>query len=153
MDAEELEGTQLRSGRFAVEDWKAFLWADATRNEEDAFRYDGAAEAAGEDGQLVPHTMAQHIAFEATGGIDETMGRLADDWQRGAALGGLRVDFQAPLRTERALDVSGEITDVEFKEGSSGRLTIVTLRYLAEIPDGETVFEMDADMVLMGDVR
>lgn len=152
MDAEELEGTQLRSGRFAVEDWKAFLWADATRNEEDAFRYDEAAEAAGEAGQLVPHTMAQHIAFEATGGIDETMGRLADDWQRGAALGGLRVDFHAPLRTERTLDVSGEITDVEIKEGSSGQLTIVTLRYLAETPDGETVFEMAVDMVLMGDV-
>jgi acyl dehydratase len=146
---DELTGTELPTGRFAVEDWKAFLWADATRDDEDAFRYDEAAMDAGEDGQLVPHSMAQHVAFEATGGIEATMSKLADDWQSGAALGGLRVEFHAPLETGQPLEVGGRISNVEQKEGSSGGLTIVTLSYEAETPAGEPVFEMDADMVLM----
>jgi len=149
MDAADLDGTELGAGRFTVEDWKAFLWADATRDAEDAFRHDDAAAAAGESGQLVPHTMAQHVAFEATGGIKATMGQFSDNWQSGAALGGLRVDFHEPMTTGDPLEVSGEITGVEVKDGSSGELTIITLSYDAETTDGEAVFDMDADMVLM----
>jgi acyl dehydratase len=151
MDGDELAGTELPSGSFAVEDWKAFLWADATRDDEAAFRYDEAARTAGEDGQLVPHSMAQHIAFEATGGIEATMATLSDDWQSGAALGQLGVEFHDPLETGQPLKVAGRISNVEETKGSSGALTIVTLSYEAETPAGDPVFEMDADMVLMED--
>lgn len=151
MDRTELEGTELPGGEFTVEDWRAHLWADATRNDEDAFRYDEAAQAAGEPGQLVPFTMCQYIAFEATGGIEETMGRLAEDWTSGAALGQWRAEFHSPIETGQPLSVSGHIGDVERKDGSDGGLTIVTHVYEATTPDGDRVFDMEADMVVMED--
>lgn len=149
MKGTDLEGTELPSGEFTVEDWTAYLWADATRNEEDAFRYDHAAEAAGEPGQLVPFTMCQHIVFEATGGIEATMSRIDDDWTSGAALGQLRAEFHAPLETGQPLRVSGHVGTVEEKAGSQGSLTIVTHVYEATTTDGDPVFDVEADMVLM----
>ncbi|WP_435158268.1 FAS1-like dehydratase domain-containing protein [Haladaptatus sp. DFWS20] len=146
-----IEGTELPSGEFTVEDWKAYLWADATRNDEDTFRYDEAAQVAGEPRQLVPFSMCQHIVVEATGGIEETMGRLADDWTSGAALGQLRAEFHAPLETGQPLQVSGYISNVDKKEGSTGPLTIVTQVYEVTMSDGAPVFDMEADMVLMGE--
>ena len=151
MVTSDLEGTQIPRGEFEVEGWKAYLWADATRDDEDAFRYDEDAEAVGEPGQLIPHSMCQHIVFEATGGIEATMSRLTDDWKSGAALGGLRVDFHAPIETDTALTVEGEITSVVEKEGSSGGLTIVTHEYAVSTLDGEPVYDLEADMVLMED--
>lgn len=149
MDRTELEGTEIPGGEFTVEDWKAYLWADATRNHEDAFRHDEAAEATGEPGQLVPFTMCQHIVFEATGGIEATMGRLDEDWTSGAALGQLRAEFKAPLEAGQPLEVRGHISDVVETEGSAGPLTIVTHVYEAATPDGDLVFDLEADMVLM----
>ncbi|MFC7131527.1 MULTISPECIES: MaoC family dehydratase [Salinibaculum] len=151
MVASELAGTEIPGGEFEVEGWKAHLWADATREDEDAFRYDEDAEAKGEPGQLVPHSMCQHIVFEATGGIEATMSRLTDDWKSGAALGGLRVDFHGPIETATTLRVEGEITDVVEKEGSSGGLTIVTHEYAVSTADGDPVYDLAADMVLMED--
>lgn len=152
MTARELAGTEIPSGEFEVEGWKAYLWADATRDEESAFRYDDDAKAAGEPGQLIPHSMCQHIVFEATGGIEATMSRLTDDWKSGAALGGLRVDFHAPTETETTLRVDGAITNVVEKEGSTGGLTIVTHEYAVSTTDGEAVYDLEADMVLLEDV-
>ncbi|WP_255197615.1 MaoC family dehydratase [Halorarius litoreus] len=152
MVATELEGTEIPSGEFGVEGWKAYLWADATRDEEAAFRYDEDAEAVGEPGQLVPHSMCQHIVFEATGGIEATMSRLTDDWKSGAALGGLRVEFHAPIETGTTLTVDGAITSVVEKEGSSGGLTIVTHEYAVSTPDGDAVYDLEADMVLLEDL-
>jgi acyl dehydratase len=149
MAVSELEGTELPSGEFEVEGWKAHLWADATRDEDAAFRYDEDAEAVGEPGQLVPHSMCQHIVFEATGGIEATMSRLTDDWKSGAALGGLRVDFHAPIETATTLAVDGEITNVVEKEGSTGGLTIVTHEYAVSTTDGEAVYDLAADMVIL----
>ncbi len=143
-----LEGTRLPSGDFAVEDWKAFLWADATRNEEDGFRYE--EETAEASGQFVPHSMCQHIVFEATGGIDETMSRLTEDWTSGAALGGLRIEFHGPIETGEELHVTGEITNVAQKEGSSGSLTIVTHAYEVTDTSDDPVYDLEADMVLLG---
>jgi acyl dehydratase len=151
MVASDLEGTQIPRGEFEVESWKAHLWADATRDGEDAFRYDENAEGKGEPGQVIPHSMCQHIVFEATGGIEATMSRLTDDWKSGAALGGLRVDFHAPIETGTTLTVEGEITDVVEKGGSSGVLTIVTHDYAVSTLKGEPVYDLEADMVLMED--
>ncbi|MFP9191437.1 MaoC family dehydratase N-terminal domain-containing protein [Natrialbaceae archaeon A-CW1-1] len=151
MDPTKLVGTELPSGEYTVDRWKAFLWADATRNDEDAFRYDTDAEACGESGQLVPHTLCQHIAFEATGGIESTMGRLADNWSEGAALGQLRADFHRPLHVGETVHVTGQIEHVERKEGSSGQLTIVTLSYDVTTETDDPIYDMEADMVLMGD--
>jgi hypothetical protein len=151
MAATELEGTRLPTGEFEVEGWKAHLWADATRDDETAFRYDDDARAAGAPRQLVPHSMCQHIVFEATGGIDATMSRLTDDWTSGAALGGLRADFHAPIETDQSLTVEGRIDNVVEKEGSSGGLTIVTHAYTVTTADGEPVYDLEADMVLLED--
>lgn len=149
MAASDLEGTELPSGEFNVEGWKAHLWADATRDGEAAFRYDEDARDAGEPGQLVPHSMCQHIVFEATGGIEATMSRLTDDWKNGAALGGLRVDFHAPIETATPLAVEGAITNVVEKEGSTGGLTIVTHEYAVSTADGTAVYDLEADMVIL----
>ena len=148
---EQLEGTQLPAGEYEVEGWKAYLWADATRNEENAFRYDEDAKSLGEPGQLVPHSMCQHIVFEATGGINETMSYISDDWTSGAALGGLRVDFHAPLEVGETLTVDGEISNVIEKEGSSGTLTIVTYAYTVTTAEGDGVYDLEADLILMED--
>jgi len=145
----DMEGTQLPSGGFTVEDWKAFLWADATRNGDDAFRYGSEAETDRPSAQLVPQSMCQHIVFEATGGIDRTMSRLTDDWTSGAALGGLRVEFHDSLETGEELQVTGEITSVERKQGSSGPLTIVTHAYEVTDESDEPVYDLEADMVLL----
>lgn len=149
MVSTDLEGTELPFGEFSIKDWKAFLWADATRDEADEFRYDDDARESGAPGQLVPHTMCQHIVFEATGGIDETMSRLTEDWTSGAALGGLRAEFHAPLPTGEPLSVEGHISSVEQKEGSMGPLTIVTHVYEVRTRDDEHVFDLEADMVLL----
>ncbi|WP_458210639.1 FAS1-like dehydratase domain-containing protein [Haladaptatus sp. NG-SE-30] len=147
----ELEGTELPSGEFEVGGWKAHLWADATRNDEDAFRYEEDAKAAGEPGQLVPYSMCHHIVVEATDGVDAMMNRITDKWTAGAALGGLRVDFHAPLQSGETLRVEGRVDDVVEKEGKSGRLTIVTHAYSVTSPTGDPVYDLEADIVVLGD--
>jgi hypothetical protein len=151
MDTKQLEGTELPSGEYTVEGWKAFLWADATRNENDEFRYDEAVEADDASRQLVPYSMCHYIAFEATGGIEETMNRISDDWQEGAALGQLRTDLHSPIMVDEPYHVSGHISNVEHKEGSTGGLTIVTQSYEVTTTDDEPVYDMEIDMVLMED--
>jgi len=133
-----LKGTELSTGSYTVEKWKAHLWADATRNRNDAFRYDEDAQTIGEDGQLVPHSMCQHIVFEATGGIDKTMSYISDDWTSGA-----------PLKVGITLEIEGHISEVVKKEGSSGPLTIVTFAYTVTDQDGEHIYDLEADLVLM----
>jgi acyl dehydratase len=151
MVANNLEGTDIPSGEFEVKGWKAYLWAEATCDDEAAFRYDEDAREVGEPGQLVPHSMCQHIVFEATGGIEATMSRLTDDWKNGAALGGLRVDFHAPIEAGTSFTVEGEISNVIKKEGSAGELTIITHEYAVSTPNGEPVYDLEADMVLIED--
>lgn len=149
MAGTELEGTELPAGDYAIEGWKAFLWADATRNDEPAYRYEEDALEAGAPGQLVPHTMCQHIVYEATGGIDATLSRFVDDWTSGAALGGLRVEFHAPLETDQTLHVEGTIDEVVEKEGSSGPMTIVTQTYEVTATDGSPVYDLEVDIILL----
>lgn len=147
----DLVGTELPSGEYTVEDWKAHLWADATRNDEDAFRYDEDAREKGEPGQVVPHSMCQHIVFEASGGIEEAMSYASEDWRSGAALGGLRVEYHAPVEVGQTLHASGHISDVFEKEGSSGTLTFVTYSYTVNSEGGEPLYDFEADVVLLGD--
>ncbi|MFC6719815.1 MaoC family dehydratase N-terminal domain-containing protein [Natrialbaceae archaeon GCM10025810] len=149
MDIDELEGQPLPDGTFTVESWKAFLWADATRNDEDAYRYPEQGEELGADGQLVPPSLCQHIAFEASGGIDETLGRVSDNWASGAALGGLRTDLYMPIIVNEPLQVSGEIASVEQKDGSSGQLSIITFDYEVTDSADEPVYDMEADLILL----
>lgn len=149
MEVQQLEGQELPTGEISVERWKAFLWADATRNGEDAFRYDERAAELGEDGQLVPPTLCQHVAFEATGGIEATLGQVSDDWKSGAALGQLRVEFHAPMHVDEPYAVTGEIANIDRKDGSQGELTIITYAYEVTTTDGEPVYDLEADLILM----
>lgn len=151
MRRSELIGTELPSGEYEVGGWKAHLWADATRNDNDAFRYTEDAQATAGTKQLIPHSMCQHIVFEATGGIEKTMNRLTDDWTSGAALGGLRADFHSPIEVGETLYVEGAIEDVIGKEGSSGGLTIVTHAYSVETADETPVYDLEADMIILED--
>jgi len=146
----DLAGTELPAGEFEVGGWKAHLWADATRNDEDAFRYEEDAKAAGAPGQLVPYSLCHHVVVEATDGVDAMMNRITDEWTDGAALGGLRVDVHAPIESGTTLQVEGHIDAVEEKEGESGRLTIVTHAYTVTTADGDPVYDLEADIVVMG---
>lgn len=149
MDVHELEGRQLPAGEMEVERWKAFLWADGTRNNEDAFRYEERAAELGADGQLVPPTLCQHIAFEATGGIERTLGQVSDDWKSGAALGQLRVEFHEPMYVDEMYAVTGEIKEIVEKDGSDGALTVITYAYDVTTTDDEPVYDLEADLILM----
>ncbi|WP_435361841.1 MaoC family dehydratase [Haloarchaeobius sp. DFWS5] len=148
MELAELEGTSLPDGELTIESWQAFLWADATRNEEAAFRYGDAATEQGEAGQLVPPTMCQHLAVDATGGIEGTLGNVAPDWKEGAALARLDADFNQPIRVHEPYHVSGYIPNVATKDGSRGELTFVTFEYDVTTTAGEPVYDLSFDVVL-----
>lgn len=145
----DLVGTELPSGTYTVEDWKAYLWADGSRDEETAFRYDEDATEKGEPGQVVPHTICQHIVFQATGGIEESMSYASEDWTSGAALAGLRVEFHEPIEVGEPLHASGRISDVYEKEGSTGQLTFVTYDYDVTDERGTLIYDFEADVVLL----
>lgn len=147
----DLEGTEIPGGTYTVEGWKAHLWADATHSEEDSFRYESDARRRGAPGQLIPYSMCHHIVVEATEGVDAMMNRITSDWTEGAALGGLRVDVHGPMLAEQELSVEGHIDEVVEKEGASGGLTIVTHAYSVTAPEGAAVYDLEADMVVMGE--
>jgi hydroxyacyl-ACP dehydratase HTD2-like protein with hotdog domain len=93
--------------------------------------------------------MCHYIAFEATGGVDETMNRISDDWQGGAAFGELRADFHSPLEVGVEYHATGEVSNVDQKKGSTGELTIVTVSYELSTADDEPAYDMEADIILM----
>ncbi|WP_435348614.1 FAS1-like dehydratase domain-containing protein [Haloarchaeobius sp. HRN-SO-5] len=143
-DVEGFVGQTFEGSEFTVERWMAYLWADATENPDDGFRYPD------DDGvQYVPPTFGQVVARQAAG-IDDIEARLrGGDWaDPNVFLGGQRFSFDRPLRVGETYRASAEITDLEEKSGSSGDFHVLTVAYTVETADGTPAYEMETDLVV-----
>lgn len=79
------------------------------------------------------------------------MSRISDDWQGGAAFGELRAEFHRPLKVGVEYHASGQVSNIEHKEGSTGELTIVTLSSERTTANDKPAYDMEADIILMED--
>jgi hypothetical protein len=149
MELRDIEGRELPSGEVEVTRRDAFLWAEATRNEDDAFRYDEDARELGADGQIVPPVLLQHVANEGAAGTEEALADVDVDWESGVYLGEQTFEYDEPLAVGETYRVCGSIPSVEYKEGSSGNFHLVTLAYDIESTAGETVAETSKTIVFM----
>lgn len=141
----------LPSGEFTVESWMAHLWADATNNEDDVFRYDDDAREIGEEVQLVPPEFAMVIANEGIGlSTEEILKDMGFNWESGVYHGEQGFKFHRPFRADVAYSVSGEVVDFENKEGDQGKFTVATLEYEITNPADDLVCETEKKIVLMG---
>lgn len=138
---------------FTVERWMAYIWAEATRNDNDVFRSEDAAVEAGFDGQVAPPTFGYYLARAASEvGIEAVAEATSSevDWEGGIYWGEQTLEFHRPLvvgETYRVTDA--EITDVEHKAGSSGEFDVVTQKYEIEDDDGEPAFDSYMKTVVM----
>lgn len=150
MEHEDIEGKQLPTGTCTIERWMAYLWADATRNEDDVFRYDEDAEAIGEPGQLVPPELGQMIVREGGGARPkEALRELEPDYDKGVYHGEQEFEFHQPLYVDETYEVEGAVTDVTRKEGRSGPFDLVTMRFDVVDSGGEPAFVAKPRMILM----
>jgi hypothetical protein len=146
----DIEGKQLPEGEFEVERWMAYLWADATRNENDAFRYEEEAAASGEPAQLVPPELGQLIIRDGGGARPkEALSELEPDYDKGVYHGEQEFEFHQPLYVDETYRVTGEVTDVERKEGRSGPFDLATMRFDVFDSDEDLAFVAKPRMVLM----
>lgn len=146
-DPETFVGRTYGPGEFTVERWLAHLWADATCNEDDAFRRPD------EDGvQHAPPTLAQVVAREAAGTGTFEADLRAGDWEDPSVfLGGQRLSFERPLRVGETYRATAEVVDVARKEGSSGPFRVVTVAYAVETAAGDPAFDLETDLVVRED--
>lgn len=143
---EDLVGREFGGGEFTVERWMAYLWADATENPDDAFRYPD------EDGvQYAPPTFGQVVARQAAGVNDIEAQLRAGDWSSPSVfLGGQRFSFARPLRVGETYYARAAVTDLTEKSGSSGPFHLLTVTYTVEEADGTPAYEMETDLVVRG---
>lgn len=146
MSDHEIVGNELPGGTYTVRRWMSFLWADATRNPDDAYRY---ADAAGDDGSVyVPHDFATQIAVAGSGAsIEGILGDMGMDWDSGVFYAGQELSFEQPLRSGVQYEVSGEIGDVTEKEGDSGSFHLVRIDYHVHDSD-EPVFDSSMKIIV-----
>lgn len=139
MTSADIVGAELPGGTFKVKRWMSFLWADATRNEDDRYRYGTSEE--GSD-VVVPPEFATQIAVAGSGAsIEGILQDLGMDWDSGVFYAGQELDFSQSLQTGIEYQISGEIRQAEEKEGDSGEFTLVTIEYNATDSDGDHVFD------------
>lgn len=137
-------GRSFAGEAVAVERWLAYLWADATANPDDAFRYPD------DDGvQYAPPTLGQVVARRAAD-VGDIEGELrGGDWAApNVFLGGHRFRFDRPLRVGTRYRAEAEVTDVESKSGSSGEFQLLTVAYAVETVDGTPAYELETDFVV-----
>lgn len=145
----DLEGRELPSGRVTIPRWKAFLWADATRAEDDTFRYEEEAKAVGGESQFVPPTLCIHLLNEASGTVEEALEGLNINWEAGIYLGELSFAFHQPVYVGETYSVEGRIQSVEHKHGSEGEFDVVLFAYDVVDEDDEPVLESIKNIILM----
>lgn len=139
MTGADIVGSELPGGTYRVKRWMSFLWADATRNEADRYRYGGSD---AETSVAVPPEFATQIAVAGSGAsIEGVLRDLGLDWESGVFYAGQELHFEQPLKTGVEYQISGEIGGVERKEGGSGDFLLVTLDYDATDSEGNPVFE------------
>ncbi len=144
-NVEDVVGRQFPGGEFTVERWMAYLWADATRNDDDAFRHEEAAKEVGADAQLVPPEFGMHIAMEGSGaGIEGALEGLDIDWESGVFHGEQSFTFHQPLVVGETYSVTGEVADVEQKE----KFDILSLDYEATDTQGNPAFRTQTRIII-----
>jgi hypothetical protein len=143
-----LEGTHIGDGEFTVDSWCAYLWADATRNDEGGFRWAEEVEVEGIDRQLVPPEYGMIIANNAIATDLDDLG-LDVDMEKGAYHAGQEFEFYQPLAVDETYNVSGTLTSVERKEGSSGTFDLVTQTFQVTDKSGEPILETVSQAILM----
>jgi acyl-CoA thioesterase FadM len=142
-------GTEFPEGEFTAERYLGFLWADATRNDQDAFRWPDEAAEYGCDEQLVPHEFALVIAGQAIETSLMDVEELDPDPEKGVFHAGQSFDYHQPLYADETYTVSGRIEDIERKEGSSGEFDLITVSYEATDSDGEPAFDSTSQAIFM----
>lgn len=141
MTENDLVGTELPGGEYDVKRWMSFLWADATRNEADIYRY--AEENDGEgDGIFLPLEFATQIAVAGAGqSIEGILNGMGLDWDGGVFYAGQELSFHQALTSDTSFRVAGEISDVEEKEGDDSQFYLVSIEYHVRDENDEPVFD------------
>lgn len=147
MSDHDIVGNELPGGTYTVKRWMSFLWADATRNEDDAYRYSDADDDI--DGVYVPHEFATQIAVAGAGAsIEGILKDMGMTWDSGVFYAGQELSFNRSLRTGVQYHVAGEIADVTEKMGDSGRFHLVTIDYHVNDSEDELVFDSSMKIIV-----
>jgi len=144
MDVESLPGESLPAGTFTAERWMTFLWADATQNDVDAYRY---ADATDEPATLIPPAFGTTLAIDSAGGIDSMLDVLEIPDEKDVFHGEQRMEILTPLRVGETYAVAAEIAEVETKDGRRDEFHVITINYLVT-RDDDLVMELEIGVVV-----
>lgn len=148
MTGHDIVGNELPGGTFTVRRWMSLLWADATHNEDDSYRYPDSVEE-NIDGVFVPPEFATQIAVAGSGSsIEGILTDMGMDWDSGVFYAGQRLSFQQPLQSGTTYEVSGEIGDVEEKNGRNGLFHLVTIEFHAKDEEDIAVFDSSMKIIV-----
>lgn len=147
-DVQAIVGREFPGGEFTVERWMAYLWADATDNDNDAFRYEETAAEQRGDAQFVPPEFGMQIASEGSGADLEDIfaGEGLDvDWESGVFHGEQTFEFHQPLIVGETYSVTGEVSEIDPKS----EFDVVTLSYEVTDEEDNPAFETQTRVILM----
>jgi len=147
MDTESLPGESLPDGTFVADRWMTFLWAEATQNSADAYRYAAATDDSA-TAPLIPPAFAATLAIDAAGGINAMMDLIDIPDGKDIFHGEQRMDFEVPLRVDVSYGVSAKIAAVDQKEGQRDLFHIITIDYQVTGPDDDIAMELSIGAVV-----
>lgn len=151
MNSENVSGKPLPGGEFTVKRWMAYLWADATRNDDDAFRHEEIARERGASRQLVPPGLAQQIINEASARVADVLKDIGYDLESTVLFGGQGFEFHRSLYVDEPYSVEGQVKDIVTKQGGSGEFDIVTLEYEVFDDDRNLAYTSDKQLIVYPD--
>lgn len=145
-DYTHLEGIDLGEAEATVSRQQAFLWAEATRNDEPAYRWPSESE----DRQLAPPGVAYLLIFTADG-LNRDMEELGldPDFEKGHFLAGHEFTFHQPLYVGEPYHITGELTDVTRKETDTSTFDIHEQAFEATDSEGEPAYDLLFRGILM----
>lgn len=147
MDVESLVGESLPDGVFVAERWMTFLWANATQNDADTYRYPDAIDGSDTATPLIPPTFGATLAIDSAGGIDSMLEMIDIPEEKDIFHGEQHMKIICPLRVGVTYDVTAEITAVESKEVKQDEFHIITIEYLV-LTDDEVAMELEIGAVV-----
>jgi hypothetical protein len=147
MTGTDIVGTELPGGTYDVKRWMAYLWADATRNDDDRYRYAEETDVEG-DGIDLPPEFATQIAVAGAGqSIEGILNEMNLDWDGGVFYAGQELTFHQALRSDTAFTITGEISEVERKHSDDGGFYLIGIDY--HVRDGEDDPVFDSTMKII----
>jgi hypothetical protein len=146
---QDIEGEKLPDGEFHVERWMAFLWADATDNDDDVFRYkDVAMERTEAGSQLVPPEYAINIAWAGCVNPVEAEPLDIDIGEDTTFHVSQSFEFHQLLEVGETYEVQGTIETVEQKTGDAlGEFHLATIEYEAVDASGQPAFSTTSKLI------